>query len=87
MFETYFLVVMLTAIIVVGRRVLLGPILGVSLILAQQNFLSIGGDGNKVALGVVLVAILVGWPKGLVGLADYLRNRISTRKGATGSPE
>lgn len=87
MFETYFLVVMLTAIIVVGRRVLLGPILGVSLILAQQNFLSIGGDGNKIALGVVLVGILVGWPKGLVGLADYLRQRISVRKGKAGSPE
>ncbi len=79
MFETYFLVVMLTAIIVIGRRVLLGPILGVSLILIQQNFFSIGGDGNKVVLGVVLVAILIGWPKGLVGLTDYLMARFARR--------
>ena len=81
MFETYFLVVMLTAIIVIGRRVLLGPIIGVSLILAQQNFLSIGGDGNKIALGVVLVGILVGWPKGLVGLVDLVRQRRAARSG------
>jgi branched-chain amino acid transport system permease protein len=81
MFETYFLVVMLTAIIVVGRRVLFGPIIGVSLILAQQNFFSIGGDGNKVALGVVLVGILVGWPKGLVGQVEFVRHRRAARRG------
>lgn len=73
MYEVYFLVVMLTAIIVVGRRVLLGPMIGVALILLQQNFLSIGGDGNKIVLGTVLVAVLVGWPKGLVSLATHFR--------------
>lgn len=73
MYDTYFLVVMLTAIIVVGRRLLFGPILGVALILVQQNFFSIGGDGNKIVLGMVLVAILLLWPNGLGGLMRYLR--------------
>ena len=51
MFDSYFLIVMLTAVVVVGRRVLLGPVIGVGLILLQQNYVSLGGDGNKIALG------------------------------------
>ena len=75
MFETYFLVLMLTAIVIVGRRLLLGPLIGTALIIVQQNFFSIGGDGDKIVLGAVLAAILLLWPKGLVGFLDLLANR------------
>lgn len=75
MFETYFLVLMLTAIVIVGRRLLLGPLIGTALIIVQQNFFSIGGDGDKIVLGAVLAAILLLWPKGLVGFLDLLASR------------
>jgi branched-chain amino acid transport system permease protein len=75
MYDAYFLVIMLTAIIVVGNRVLLGPLIGVSIVLLQQDFLSVGGDGNKIILGFVLAAVLIAWPTGLVGFIDYLRRR------------
>jgi branched-chain amino acid transport system permease protein len=75
MFEGYFLVLMLTAVVVVGRRVLLGPLLGTALIIVQQTFFSIGGDGDKIVLGAVLAAILLLWPKGLIGLWDLVAVR------------
>jgi branched-chain amino acid transport system permease protein len=68
MFETYFLVMMLTAVVLVGRRVLVGPLLGTGLLIAQQNLLSLGGDWNKIILGSVLALVLIFWPAGLVGL-------------------
>ena len=54
MFETYFLVLMLTAVVLVGRRILIGPLIGTALLIAQQNLLSLGGDWNKIILGSVL---------------------------------
>jgi branched-chain amino acid transport system permease protein len=78
MYDAYFLVIMLTAIIVVGNRVLLGPLIGVAIVLLQQDFLSVGGDGNKVILGFLLAAVLLLWPSGLVGFADFLRRRWAT---------
>ena len=68
MFETYFLVMMLTAVVLVGRRVLLGPLIGIGLLIAQQNLLSLGGDWNKIILGSVLALVLIFWPAGLIGL-------------------
>ncbi|CUU19429.1 branched-chain amino acid transport system permease protein [Bradyrhizobium sp. JR7.2] len=68
MFESYFLVMMLTAIVLVGRRILLGPLIGTALLIAQQNLLSLGGDWNKIVLGSVLALVLIFWPAGLVGL-------------------
>ena len=79
MFESYFLVLMLTAIVVVGRRLLLGPLIGTALIIVQQTFFSIGGDGDKIVLGSVLAAILLLWPKGLVGLWDVFAARTTRR--------
>jgi branched-chain amino acid transport system permease protein len=78
MFESYFLVLMLTAIVIVGRRVLLGPLIGTTLIIVQQMFFSIGGDGDKIVLGAVLAAILLLWPKGLIGIWDLLAARMNT---------
>jgi branched-chain amino acid transport system permease protein len=75
MYDAYFLVIMLTAIIVVGNRVLLGPLIGVSIVLLQQDFLSVGGDGNKIILGFLLAAVLLVWPSGLVGFVELLRRR------------
>jgi len=68
MFETYFLVLMLTAVVVIGRRILVGPLIGTAILIAQQNLLSLGGDWNKIVLGAVLALVLIFWPAGLVGL-------------------
>jgi branched-chain amino acid transport system permease protein len=68
MFETYFLVLMLTAVVLIGRRVLVGPLIGTAILIAQQNLLSLGGDWNKIVLGSVLALVLIFWPAGLVGL-------------------
>jgi branched-chain amino acid transport system permease protein len=77
MFETYFLVMMLTSVVLIGRRILLGPLIGIALLIAQQNLLSLGGDWNKIILGSVLVVVLVFWPSGLVGLFRRLVNNRS----------
>jgi branched-chain amino acid transport system permease protein len=68
MFETYFLVMMLTAVVLVGRRVLVGPLIGTAILIVQQNLLSLGGDWNKIILGSVLALVLIFWPAGLIGL-------------------
>ena len=68
MFETYFLVLMLTSVVLIGRRILIGPLVGTALLIAQQNLLSLGGDWNKIILGSVLTLVLIFWPTGLVGL-------------------
>jgi branched-chain amino acid transport system permease protein len=68
MFETYFLVMMLTAVVLVGRRVLIGPLIGTAILIVQQNLLSLGGDWNKIILGSVLALVLIFWPAGLIGL-------------------
>jgi branched-chain amino acid transport system permease protein len=73
MFETYFLVMMLTAVVLVGRRILVGPLIGTGLLIAQQNLLSLGGDWNKIILGSVLALVLIFWPAGLVGLFRRFR--------------
>jgi branched-chain amino acid transport system permease protein len=80
MFESYFLVLMLTAIVVVGRRLLLGPLIGVSLIIVQQSFFSIGGDGDKIVLGAVLAAILLLFPKGMIGVWDAALVRLRSSR-------
>jgi branched-chain amino acid transport system permease protein len=80
MFESYFLVVMLTAAVLTGRRVLLGPVIGTAVILTQQNLLSVGGDGDKIILGAVLAGVLLFWPQGLVGLWRFAHRAIATRR-------
>jgi branched-chain amino acid transport system permease protein len=68
LFDTYFLVLMLTAVVVVGRRVLLGPLLGMAALLAQKSFASVGAYGDKLVLGAVLVCVLCLFPRGLASL-------------------
>jgi branched-chain amino acid transport system permease protein len=68
LFDTYFLVLMLTAVILVGRRNLLGPVLGTAILLVQKSFLSLGAYGDKLVLGTVLVVVLCLFPKGLASI-------------------
>jgi branched-chain amino acid transport system permease protein len=65
LFETYFLVLMLTAVVIMGKRLLLGPLLGTALIVGQERFLSFGGDVNAVILGGALIVALAFLPGGL----------------------
>jgi branched-chain amino acid transport system permease protein len=74
--ETYFLILMLTAVVLVGRRLLLGPLIGVTLILIQEKFLSFGGYVDKIVLGGALILTLAFLPRGLVSIVDPLRRLI-----------
>ena len=76
--ESYFLILMLTAVVLVGRRQLLGPLLATALVLVQEKFFSLGGYVDKIVLGSVLVAILAFAPQGLAGL---LRPLARARRG------
>jgi branched-chain amino acid transport system permease protein len=80
MFETYFLVLMLTAVVLIGRRILIGPLIGTAILIAQQNLFSLGGDWNKIVLGSVLALVLIFWPAGLAGLfRNFGRRRLRSQ--------
>lgn len=81
LFEAYFLVFMLTAVVIVGRRLLFGPLLGAALILGQERFLSFGGDVDAIVLGGTLITVLAFFPGGLVGLRRSVTERRSARHG------
>jgi branched-chain amino acid transport system permease protein len=68
LFEMYFLALMLTAVVLVGRRLLLGPLVGTAILVAQKNFLSLGAYGDKILLGVTLVTVLCLFPGGLAAI-------------------
>jgi branched-chain amino acid transport system permease protein len=74
--DSYFLILMLTAVVLIGRRVLLGPLLATAMILAQEKFLSLGGYADKIILGGVLIIILAFFPQGLMGLFAPLIKRL-----------
>ncbi|MBP0443810.1 branched-chain amino acid ABC transporter permease [Roseomonas sp. SSH11] len=78
LFETYFLVLMLTAVVLVGRRRLFGPLIGTALVVGQERFLSFGGDVNAIILGGALVTALALLPGGLDGLFRRLVTRPTT---------
>lgn len=82
--ETYFLILMLTAVVLVGRRLLLAPLIGVALILLQEKFLSFGGYVDSVILGGVLVAVLSFLPRGLAGLAQDAGRALGRGRAAPG---
>ena len=73
--DSYFLILMLTAVVLPGRRILLGPVLAAAMVLTQEKFLSLGGYADKIILGSVLVVVLAFFPRGLAGLADMVRSR------------
>lgn len=84
--ENYFLILMLTAVVLVGRRQLLGPVAATALVLVQEKFFSFGGYVDKIVLGAVLVAILAFLPEGLAGLARPLARLRPTRRTPSTPP-
>jgi branched-chain amino acid transport system permease protein len=84
--ETYFLILMLTAVVVMGRRLLLGPLLGVALIQMQEKFFSFGGYVDKIILGSVLILTLAFLPNGLFGIIASLRDLVTRRATPIGKP-
>ncbi|MDR7233576.1 branched-chain amino acid ABC transporter permease [Agrococcus sp. BE272] len=80
LFEPYFLLLMLTAIILPGRRQLLGPIIGTAILVLQQQLFSLGAHGDDIVLGIVLTVVLVLWPGGLAGIATSIRERLAERR-------
>lgn len=73
--DIYFLILMLTAVVLFGRRQLLGPLAATALILVQEKFFSLGGYVDKIILGSVLIITLAFFPNGLMGLLQYF-NRL-----------
>ena len=74
--DAYFLILMLTAVVLVGRRLLLAPLAGVALILAQEKFLSFGAYVDEIILGGALIVTLSFLPRGLAGLGFDLVKRV-----------
>lgn len=72
----YFLLFMLTAVILPGRRLLLGPLVGAAILTVQQQLFSFGGDADKIVLGGVLAAVLLLSPDGLIGIWRAGVNRL-----------
>jgi branched-chain amino acid transport system permease protein len=80
--ESYFLILMLTAVVLVGRRLLLGPLIGVAVIQMQEKFFSFGGYVDKIILGAVLIVVLAYLPDGLIGLFQGLREAAAAKQSA-----
>ncbi|MBV0911853.1 branched-chain amino acid ABC transporter permease [Anianabacter salinae] len=64
----YFLILMLTAVVLVGRRILLAPLIGVAIVVTQERFLSYGAYVDRIILGTLLILALSFLPRGLYGL-------------------
>lgn len=75
LFETYFLILMLTATVLPGKRVLLGPLLGTAILMVQKAFFSWGGYFDKIVLGAILITVLALYPRGLIGLWEAAVSR------------
>lgn len=73
--SAHFLLFMLAAVILPGRRLLLGPLVGAAILTTQQELFSFGGDADKIVLGGVLAAILLLSPNGLVGIWHTITRR------------
>lgn len=84
--DIYFLILMLTAVVLVGRRQLLGPLAATAMVLVQEKFFSLGGYVDKIVLGSVLVLILAWFPQGLMGLARPVRHFFDAGKAARQPP-
>ena len=80
--DTYFLILMLTAVVLVGRRMLLAPLAGVALILLQEKFLSFGAYVDEIILGGALILTLSFLPRGLAGLGIDIVRKLRRRPAA-----
>ncbi|WP_219417551.1 branched-chain amino acid ABC transporter permease [Pseudonocardia nigra] len=83
--SAYFLLFMLTAVILPGRRLLLGPLVGAAILTTQQQLFSFGGDADKIVLGGLLAAVLLLSPDGLVGIWRAVVRRLA--RGRASRPE
>jgi branched-chain amino acid transport system permease protein len=82
--DSYFLLLMLTSVVLVGKRQLFGPLLATALILTQEKFFSFGGYNDKIVLGGVLILTLAFFPKGLMSIVTSIRDHSkSSRSGST----
>lgn len=72
----YFLILMLTAVVLVGRRLLLAPLAGIAIIMAQEKFFSFGGYVDAIILGCALIISLAFLPGGLFGFISSLHRRV-----------
>ncbi|OZI33194.1 branched-chain amino acid ABC transporter permease [Bordetella genomosp. 1] len=75
--DTYFLILMLTAVILFGRRQLLGPLIAIGLILTQERVFSLGAYYDKILLGAVIVITLAFFPGGILSAFSKLFARRS----------
>ena len=66
---------MLTAVILPGKRLLLGPLLGTAVLVFQQQHFSFGGDVDRIVLGGVLALVLLTSSDGLAGWWRALTRR------------
>lgn len=80
--EMYFLIIMLTACVFIGRRLLFAPLIGVAVLQAQEKFLSFGAYVDKIIVGSILILILTLAPGGVAGLIRTLRSRYAERAKA-----
>lgn len=82
----FFLLFMLTAVILPGRRLLLGPLVGAAILTSQQQLLSFGGDVDKIVLGGLLAGVLLLSPSGLIGIWRTIVHRRPGRVAASSAP-
>jgi len=79
--DQFFLLLMLTAVILPGKRILFGPLIATAILVIQQQHFSFGGDIDKIVLGGVLAVVLLTSKDGLAGwfraLATSRRKRSS----------
>jgi branched-chain amino acid transport system permease protein len=71
----FFLLLMLTAVVLPGKRLLLGPLLGTTVLVVQQQHFSFGGDVDQIILGGLLAGVLLTSPDGLAGWGRLLIRR------------
>jgi branched-chain amino acid transport system permease protein len=80
LFSPFFLLFMLTAVILPGRRLLLGPLVGSAILTTQSELFSFGGNGDKMFLGGLLAVVLLLSPDGLVGVWRWIVRAIRGRR-------
>lgn len=65
--DQFYLLLMLTAVVLPGKRILLGPLFGTAILVTQQQHFSFGGDVDKIVLGGILAIVLLTSKDGLAG--------------------
>lgn len=85
--DQFFLLIMLTAVILPGKRILFGPLAATTLLVVQQQHFSFGGDIDKIVLGGILAVVLLTSKDGLAGwfrsIGAVRRRRSSEPRPAT----